>query len=179
MPEIHPRLIRLYQFDILKIANNMTIAQVVLNIFLAFFQEKNEDNPHTHNNPGAVPIANAIMISAPCMKFPVVMAYACIASVNQQGRKKVRAHVENAKICFEPHMSLHTFFHNDFGSVSERLLNFGDNSDKLIPRNNITSPVTTVIIQIMKGDRENICQKTPSIHHNNQNPIILHRLKYR
>lgn len=158
-------------------ANTITITQVILNIFFAFFQEKKEDNHHTHNNPGAVPIAKAIIIRAPCMKLPVVIAYACIASVNQQGRKKVRAQVENAKTCLEPHLSLHTFFHNDFGSVSERLLNFGDISDKLIPRNNMTRPVTTVIIHIMKGDSENICQNNPSIHHNNPKPTILHRLK--
>ena len=170
-------LMRVYQFEILNNERIITSTQVALKNFLALFHENTEDNHPTHNSPGAVPIANAIIISAQSMKLPVVIAYACIASVKPQGKKNVIAQVVIANLCFDHPLSFQTFFHSDLGNVRVSPLIFGEISDKFIPKNNITIQVTRVITQIAKGDSENTCQNRPSIPHKKANHSILQILK--
>jgi hypothetical protein len=177
--QVFQRLIRVYQFEILKNAKNKTRTQVNLKNFFATFQEKNEVNQPTHNRPGAVQRANAIRVNAQVMKLQVVIAYACIAKVNPQGRKKVIAPVLIATMCFEPAESSHTLEPRNFGRVMDIAQILGDISDRFIPRINITRPVTIVIAPIINGDREIIDPKSPSIQPNIQNHMILHILKYR
>lgn len=163
---------------ILKIESIIISIHVNLKNFFALFPPSTVDKPPTHNNQGAVPSAKKTIISAPLIKFQVEIAYACIARVNQQGRKKVRAPVLKAKTCLDHDFSFQTFFQKDFGNVSVKLLIFGEISERLIPKRSIMTQVIIVMIQITDVEIENIDQNNPSIQPKNQNQTILHILKY-
>jgi len=138
-----------YPLEILNIARRRTKTPVNLKNRLANVPERKEVSPPTPRSQGAVPSANAIIVRAPVMKLPVVIAYACMASVKPQGRKKVRAPEPRAVICFETPPLFATQALRNFGRVMDIRESLGERSERLIPRRSIMSPVAMVSTPIV------------------------------
>ena len=72
--ELLPRFIRVYPLEILNTASRSTRTPVNLKNHFANVPERYEVSPPTPSNPGAVPRAKAIIMRAPVVKLPVVIA---------------------------------------------------------------------------------------------------------
>jgi len=100
------------------------------------------------------------------------MAYACIASVNPHGRKKVRAPVERAVKCFDGFPLFATPDPRNFGRVIETRESLGESSERLTPSRSIMSPVATVSVPIANGESETNDPKSPRTPPKRANPTI-------
>ena len=138
-------------------------------------------------SPGKVPIAKIAITATPIQKFPVPIAYICIANVNQHGKKNVKLQLTRSfrrvhrLVCgFLLSMS-NSFFANNFhvGRLSDTALNLGDILVKFIQRKSITMPIISVITDNINGDTLIIDQKAPRIPQRIPNHIILHVLNHR
>jgi hypothetical protein len=168
---------RAYQFEILKKPSIKTITQTVLKNLLDLFQENIELSPPNHKRPGIVHRANRAITRAPVISLQELIAYSCIARVNQQGRKNVSMPVIKAQtfgdsLLFSPIPPL-----INFGKVMEILHILGEILVRLIHKSIINAPTANVklhikIFEILIKDQNN-----PSNHHKTQKPITLQRLK--
>lgn len=95
------------------------------------------------SKPGAVPNAKNKSVSAQMRALPVLIAYICTASVNPQGRKKVRA--QAIMIPIRPEADSKTVTStNDFGKVGRSVEVLGDMPVKRIPSKSIMIPESNV-----------------------------------
>ena len=131
-------------------------------------------------SPGNVPMAKSDITVIPIQKLPVPMAYICIAKVNPQGRKNVRAPLPMIPMYLFTHVFFSlirsvSFFPNSLpvGKLRDMALSFGDILLRLIPSNNITPPMINVITDMTKGERLITDQNNPSIPQSIPNQIIL------
>jgi hypothetical protein len=116
--------------------------------------------------------------AAPIRKFPVLMAYICIANVNPQGKKKVSSPVRNAEpfgvnFCWVLWMSLL----RNLGNPIEKLLSLGKILIRFNHRSNIINHTIIVRIAMVLADNLMIDPKSPSNPPSAANHKILPALK--
>ena len=110
-------------------------------------------------------------------KFPVLIAYTCIAKVNPHGKKKVNAPVINAAIFGCLSLCLFIPLLRNFGNPIWNLLIFGDMFVRLSPKSIIILPTTIVSTDIEVMESLNTDPKMPSNHPNSAKPTTLPILK--
>ena len=139
-------------------------------------------------SPGKVPIAKSAITIMPIQKFPVPIAYICMANVKPQGRKNVSPQLMRSFTCF-PNSVLGffslsrsvSFFANNFpvGRLNDIELSLGDMLVRFTPSKSITIPMINVITDITNGDTLITDQKIPRIPQRIPNPTILPTLNQR
>lgn len=161
----------------LNIASNTTNTPVKRKSRLANVPDIYEVSHPTQRSPGAVPRANAIMVSAPVIALPVVIAYVCIARVKPQGRKNVRAPVERAVMCFEVFSLFAMSDLKNLGRVIDIRESLGDISASFTPSESMIIHVIMVIPPIINGESETNEPNTQRSPPKSPNPIIRPILK--